>query len=266
MKSKRSLSFKEALQVLGNDWQEISAAVRQLPSPESLRCSKGCGTCCHYGLIASSSLEAFGVLVAWVGQGRPLEELARKCEHYCDSFKRALTDIGHLPFSISARRAFLKHRIPCPILVETTASPQEGALYGGSCGLYAHRPTICSSFHSTDDPQFCMSLTGHSLDQTLISSGEHAAESLRSVERSVFGKSALGHLPLLLAALTTAEGLDCFLRVDDIASSAEEQGIQDFFFYVELLEIIGIKLTEADFADLEVAQLEAQSRRPHATP
>lgn len=232
---------------------------------QKVTCTKGCGSCCHYGLISSSSLEAFVLFARLIGSGMGLPELAAACGNYVHNYKQITQAgglVGHFPFSTAARRAFVKARLPCPLFVPTPNQPQGIASYAGHCGVHELRPLICSLFNSTESAQKCLNILKHHTQQHQISAGTAAAENLRAFEQAHFGKSALGHLPLLLAAMTTQKGLDAFLRIDarpqDTAENPYAAGTADFFFYLELLEAIGIELGERDYLDLEKAQAEEE--------
>lgn len=228
------------------------------PQPNKISCYKGCGACCHYAVISSSSIEAFVLLTGWLSKGSSLEQIHDACMAYTSRFQSALTQIGHFPFSHKARLAFMAEKLPCPAF---RPSPQALAPRAGHCGVYGARPVICSQFHSTSDPQLCEQLKPHRTIKEFFDSGETVAHDLRLFERHHFGKSALGHLPLILAALTTQDGMNAFLRIDPLKQPTEDeplaQDMADFHFYAELLRCVGIELSERDFADLERAQEES---------
>jgi hypothetical protein len=245
------LNFTDAVRLCMPALDAVYSPWLAQPDPAKMTCTKGCGACCHYGVISSSSIEAFGIVVSWIGSERPLSELADRCSAYVAGYKKVVERIGHLPFSLAARREFLKEQLPCPLFVRQDERP-----FGGSCGFYEFRPIICSQFHSTESPAKCAAIQPHGTDSERMNSGDGAAYHLQEFERQQFGKSALGHLPLLIAALCNSQGLDAFLRVEQCSSDSQEQGARDFFFYCELLESLGISVGERDFADLERAQAE----------
>lgn len=245
------MNFSDAVRLCMPALDAVYSPWQQKPDPAAMTCFKGCGACCHYGVISSSSMEAFGIVVSWVGSERPLSELADKCNAYVSGYKKVVERMGHLPFSLAARREFLKEQLPCPLFVRNPERP-----FGGSCGFYEFRPIICSQFHSTESPAKCAAVQPHGTDAERMTCGEEAAHELRQFERQHFGKSALGHLPLLIAALTNSQGLEAFLRVESCSDDPQEQGAREFFFYCELLESLGISVGERDFADLERAQAE----------
>lgn len=228
------------------------------PQTHKISCYKGCGACCHYAVISSSSIEAFVLLTGWLSNGSSLQQIHDACMAYSSKFRHAITKLGHFPFSYNARLAFMAERLPCPAFQPT---PQASAPLAGHCGVYSARPVICSQFHSTSDPRLCEELKPHGTLAEFFHSGEAVAHDLRLCERQHFGKSALGHLPLILAALTTQEGLNAFLRRDTPTPPTEDeplaQDLTDFQFYAELLGCVGIELGERDFADLEKAQTES---------
>ncbi len=256
------LSFTEAVQVcvpfvhdIHSRWKVKHSEIAETQKAHS--CQKGCGACCHYGLISSSSLEAFFVLTHCLGSGQTLSGLHEASMTYVENFKLACSEWGHLPFAKASRLAFLKKKVPCPLFVSTPLPDQP---YSGHCGVYEARPVICGQFHSTEAPKKCEELEPHGTESAVIDLGEVAGHTLREFERAQFGKSALGHLPLIFAALTTEDGLKAFLRRDEPAKPSDAdphaQETLDFFFYAELLGCLGISLGEADFADLERAQAE----------
>ena len=254
----KHLSFAEAAKACWNHIADAQGRLLLDPSDQAVAtglavtCSKGCGACCHYGLISSSSIEAFGVVVAWVGQAKPLGELARLCDEYVRGYRSFIERNGHAPFSLTARRKFMLEKLPCPLFIKGSEPWQ------GHCGFYEHRPLICSYFHSLDVPSKCSLILPHSLEPGVVQSGDQEAEFLRDVERQTFGKSALGHLPLLIAALTTAEGMSAFLRVEDreSVSNPDDQSLFDFYFLEELYAAVGIELGKSDYEDLGRSQKE----------
>jgi hypothetical protein len=248
--------------------KSLLEADRRKSDSNSVTCFKGCGACCHYGLISSSSLEAFALFVRLLGSGFSLQVLADHCGKYVEKFKAVTQELGNLPFSQSSRRSFMKAKLPCPLFVsESAIEPNKlpySSSYAGHCGAHSIRPLICSQFNSTESPKKCFDVQAHQTNTSQIQTGELAAEQLRLFEQHHFGKSALGHLPLLLASMTTKEGLNMFLRKDKRKENCEEdpyaESTQDFYFYVELLSSLGIQLGEKDYLDLEKAQSEEEGQ------
>lgn len=260
-------SFQEAAQIsftANRDMREFYEKETSKPhlkdAAEKITCQKGCGACCHYGLISCSSIEAFSVLVSLLGEGTELSALNKIAVDYVNEFIAARNAIGNLPFSHASRLQFLKKRVPCPFLGADEAPQGSEESFGGSCQIYSHRPLICRLYNSTENPKKCASLQKHAVAWEAVSTGENCTEALREFERQQFGKSALGHFPLIFAAMTTERGLRAFLRKDALNNHDKEPDLnqeeRDFFFYVELLDSLGIQLTEEDYSDLELAQTE----------
>jgi hypothetical protein len=251
------MSFSEAAKICWPVLNTAQETLRRTQAPKNQSCFKGCGACCHSALISSSSLEAFGVLVAWVGSGHSLHDLAQRCQSYVQGYLSFRERTGHLPFSLAARRRFMLELLACPLFVPGTER------FAGACGFFEHRPIICSSYHSLGPASGCATLAPHAVDTAYITMGTDLSESLRHFERKTFGKSALGHLPLLLAALVTQEGLNAFLSTAaPQAGEAQSQEEIDFSFLVSLYQAAGVALTLADLEDLMRAKDELLPQTP----
>ena len=244
------LTFREAAQSL---WPKILAAREAFAAaepPAAMSCRKGCGACCHSAIISTSSLEAFGLVVAWIGSGQAMDDLAQRCHTYVNSYLKFRARQGYLPFSRAARRAFMSERLACPLFI-AGSQPFEG-----HCGFFEQRPLICTSYHSLSPPEACVALDPHDVQSGYLRIGEQLTEDLRDVERATFGKSAMGHLPLLLAALLTQEGMDAFLIVRDPSVDEVSQDEADISATVTLYAAAGISLHDQDIEDLSRAQSE----------
>ena len=257
---------------------------------EKITCHKGCGTCCHFPLITVTAGEAFVLLIKLLASGETLENLHAKLTAYTERYFSAAKQLGSLPFSNEKQRAFVNQKLACPFL-DTDNS---------ACGIYPIRPLICDSYHSTSDVSLCTKKQKHGMFDTVVARGEEAIEELRHLERSLFGRSALGHLPLLLAALCTKEGMESFLQevkvteteppdlivhldpavtAEDVefdslkpadqhlASTNEapdlnhQQHMADFDLFVELMNASGYAMSKSDIADLIAAQEDMENTR-----
>jgi len=232
--------------------------------PESkVTCTKGCGACCHFAVVPATAGEAFVLLARLLSSGESIASLGARFGAYAAKYFAACQKWGGLPFTADRQTQFLAERLPCPLLVTkpyaTAGAPNSHTSFGGHCGAFESRPLICDYFHSLDDPALCALKKPHATFTSVILRGEAAVEEVRAVERSVFGRSAIGHLPLLLAALCTAEGMALFLTERDLTPEQEDQGADgqheaDFDLYVGLLAAAGYQITAADLHDLIAAQ------------
>jgi hypothetical protein len=246
------LEFAKAAQIFWPAMDQARRALGTQPEPKDQTCHKGCGACCHNAVISCSSLEAFCVVVAWVGQGKDLAQLATQCQSYVTGYRMVQAELGHMPFTLASRQRFMKRRLACPLFV------RESGAFGGHCGFFEDRPLICSFYHSLDDPLRCAAVAPHNADSARMTFGESKAHELRELERRTCGKSALGHLPLLMAALLTQDGLNAFLRCDGpVSEDPEAQGERDFAFLLELYQAAGLEVTATDLQELLEAQAEA---------
>lgn len=223
-------------------------------SETSITCAKGCGACCHFPIIPATAGEAFVLLHQLIARGENFAELAQKFLTYAQSYFEFVRASGTLPFTQKSQSEFFQMKLPCPLFVKTQSSA-----WSGHCGVFEFRPLICDYFHSTQSPALCEKKLPHGTFQSLIDLGEEAVESIRMYERTHFGRSALGHLPLLLAALCTEEGLSQFLSVKSPLEDfdPEVQAERDFEFYIELLASIGYDVTARDLHALIEAQEES---------
>jgi|GEM_PF-626957 len=240
------------------DAKQLQESLATTHPETQVTCAKGCGACCHFPVVPATAGEAFVVLARLLAAGRTLEELALTFGTYARSYFAACTKWGGLPFTQERQKRFLSERLVCPLFTRT------GDGFAGHCGVFAIRPLICDYFHSTENPLLCAEKKPHSAFTPIVERGEDAVEELRNIERSVFGRSALGHLPLLLAALCTQKGLDLFLYEHDLTEEqdADEHGQHeaDFDLYVALLDAAGYSVTAADFHDLIAARAEIAAR------
>ncbi|APJ02495.1 YkgJ family cysteine cluster protein [Silvanigrella aquatica] len=222
---------------------------------EKLGCTKGCGACCHFPLVPVTAGEAFVLLNRVLAEGTPLEELAKKLFHYVEKYFNFVQSKGRLPFLDRDQKKFLAQLLPCPFFVKENTSQ-----FAGHCGIYGMRPLICEFYNSIDSPKLCEQKLGHRSIEAVIMNGSHIQDNLRDFERKLLGRSTLGHLPLLLAALCTQEGLQCFLEekhlTDEELKEEFAQEIHDFSLYAEMLNSIGYSLSENDMKALEEAQSE----------
>ena len=235
--------------------------------PESkVTCTKGCGACCHFAVVPATAGEAFVLLARLLASGESMASLGARFGAYAASYVTACQKWGGLPFTAARQTLFLAERLPCPLLVtapylsaaDADSVSGRGRL-GGHCGAFESRPLICDYFHSLDDPALCALKKPHATFTSVILRGEAAVEEVRAVERGLFGRSAIGHLPLLLAALCTAEGMALFLKERDLSPEQESQGADgqheaDFDLYVGLLAAAGYQITAGDLHDLIAAQ------------
>lgn len=259
------MNYAQALQALlpmidgiYDAWQEAAEHLRgELAERHphlKVSCRKGCGACCHFPIIPATAGEAFILLNRMLAEGADLAELHARFSSYAQDYFAFARAQGTLPFTDAQQSAFLSLRLPCPLLNKT---PTPFDVLGGACSVFNARPLICDYFHSTEDPRLCTQKKPHFSFSSLVECGETAVEEVRAGERQLFGRSALGHLPLLLAALCTSEGLVLFL--DDScaelpAESADAQAERDFEFYRLLLGAAGYEMGVADIESLIEAQ------------
>jgi hypothetical protein len=273
------MEFKEALGTLlplmDDVYDRWVLEARQLQDglagthPEvKISCAKGCGACCHFAVIPATTGEAFVLLARLLASGRSLEELAALFGAYARSYFAACAKWGGLPFTDGRQSKFLAERLPCPLLVTKPYAPDAFHGFGGHCGAFEARPLICDYFHSTDASSLCAEKRPHGSFSRVVERGEAAVEEVRALERGIFGRSAIGHLPLLVAALCTADGMALFLEDYELTPEQEAAGENgqheaDFELFVGLLSAAGYQITEADLHDLIAAQ-RALSQGAHA--
>ena len=228
--------------------------LKQFPS-EKLSCVKGCGACCYFPLIPVTAGEAFVLLNRLLAEGHNLQELAEKLFQYAENYFNFSKSNERLPFLNSDQKKFLTQKLPCPFFVKESESH-----FAGHCGIFAMRPLICEFYNNIDSPKLCEQKLSHRSIEFVVKKGSLLQDEIRDFERKIFGRSTLGHLPLLLAALCTTEGLEYFLtekHLTEIELKEEyAQGINDFSLYAEMLNSIGYLIGEKDLLALEKAQLE----------
>jgi Fe-S-cluster containining protein len=232
-----------------------------------IQCTKGCAACCYFPVISASAGEAFFLLLQLLAAEKSLAEINELFGTYARNYFQACHKNGGLPFTDDKQTLFMKEKRPCPLLKVGSS------LWTGECSIYPNRPLICDYFHSTDSPSKCASKEPHGLFSELVERGENAVEQIRNFERSVFGRSCMGHLPLLVYALTTQSGMDAFLkevrfntsRTPDPSGTADQltefpgdeiewQHHADFELYLELMEAAGYQVTSEDIHNLIEAQ------------
>ncbi|NBO37214.1 hypothetical protein EBU99_01380 [bacterium] len=228
---------------------------RHESNPESLRvtCTKGCGACCHFPIIPATGGEAFVLLARLLAEGRTLEELHSQFMTYARRYLEHAQRNQSLPLTDDQQRKFLHEKLPCPLFVATA----DIGPMGGYCGVYAYRPLICDFFHSLESPELCLLKKPHASFSDVSERGHEAIDEVRAIERELFGRSVLGHLPLLMAALLTDSGMKSFLtRVEIDPNEENAQDIADFGLYVELISCLGYGWGDAEWASLAIAQAE----------
>lgn len=235
------------------EWRPVSDALYASLSENGIpaTCRRGCGACCHFPLITVSSGEAYVLYRRLLERASSHEALHEALRSYAAAYFSLARQYGSLPFTDEQQRAFLQHGLPCPLFVASSAGP-----FAGGCGVYPERPVICDSFHSLDAPSLCAEKAPHRTAEVLISAGEEALRLIRECEYEILGRSALGHLPLFLAAMTHEEGRILLLRQaeDDGLSGEERQAALDFQLFTELLAVAGYIVGENDIASLLQAQ------------
>lgn len=222
---------------------------------EKISCLKGCGACCHFPLVPVTAGEAFVLLNRLLAEGHDLNQLADKLFNYVKNYFEFAKENGRLPFLDSGQKKFLKKNLACPFFVK-----EKGSHFSGHCGIFSMRPLICEFYNNIDSPKLCEQKSAHRSIEHTVGIGSLAQDSIREFERKIFGRSTLGHLPLLLAALCTKEGLESFLNTthltEDELKEEYAEGIHDFSLYAEMLSSIGYHLGESDLLALEQAQSE----------
>ncbi|BBH51688.1 YkgJ family cysteine cluster protein [Fluviispira sanaruensis] len=220
---------------------------------ENITCQKGCGACCHFPIIPATAGEAFVLLNKLLATGYNLNNLAEMLFKYKDQYFEFTKKNGKLPLIDSDQKAFLQEKLPCPFLLK-----KDDSIHSGSCGIFDYRPLICDFYNSIDSPKLCELKSEHRSVDSIALNGSIAQDKIRQYERNLFGRSTIGHLPLLLAALCTKEGLGSFLLEKKLSENElkEEyaQELNDFSLYYELLKSIDYTLTEKDFLAIEEAQ------------
>ena len=273
------MDFSEAASQLMPEFDRIydqcskdsTALIRdfQILNPtQAIQCAKGCGACCHFPLISTTAGEAFVVLVKLLGAGQSFKEISQNVLSYANDYLTKANSTGGLPFTDKMQRAFMKSNPPCPFFVKETDLPLHSM--AGHCGIFNIRPHICESYHSTDNPALCALKQPHGMISSLLDKSDSYVSEVRQFERILFGRSTVGHFPLLLAALCTQNGLDSFLRElnakpassdSEISDQIEAQHMADFDLFVEMMASLGYDVTSEDIHNLITAQTELESQQ-----
>lgn len=260
----KSLNFVEALERLlpvidkvhdrwTQDRDEMLRNHESRSEGPQITCRKGCGACCHFPIIPATVGEAFVLLARLLAEGRSVADLHAQFMPYARHYLEFARRNRGLPMTDGQQRAFLNEKRPCPLFV---ATPETGA-FGGHCGVFPIRPQICDFYHSLESPDLCLRKKPHGSFADVSERGHASLDEIRVSEREIFGRSALGHLPLLVAALLTEPGLKLFLTVVEPDSEIENaQDIEDFGLYVGLLDCLGYAWSDEDWASLAKAQSE----------
>lgn len=235
-----------------SDRDSLYSAHAAHPESPRVTCQKGCGACCHFPLIPSTAGEAFIVLARLIAEGETLEKLQNRFMPYARRYLEAAQRSGSLPLTDEQQRLFLREKLPCPLFIST---PEVGPL-GGHCGIFEIRPLICDFFHSLESPELCLQKKPHASFSNVMERGHEALDEIRDAERKLFGRSTLGHLPLLLAALMTDAGMKTFLTVVTPGAEENDQDIEDFGLYIELIGCLGYQWGDGEWSSLAKAQAE----------
>lgn len=232
----------------------LNKFVKDYPN-EKVTCAKGCGACCYFPIIPATAGEAFVLLNRLLAEGFELNILAEKLFHYVEKYISFAKDNERLPLLDIDQKKFLSAKLPCPFFEKNSNS-----LFAGHCGIFTIRPLICGFYNSVDSVKLCEQKLPHRSIETVVHKGSLTQDSIREFERKTFGRSTIGHLPLLLASLCTQEGLQSFLKVCHLTELDLEkeyaQEINDFSLYAEMLNSIGYNISENDLLALEQAQSE----------
>ena len=233
----------------------------KLSAAAKIQCSKGCGACCHFPLIPATAGEAFVLIARLLGQGNTFATLSQRFSPYALRYIEKAHSLGYIPFTDEQQKVFFDRKDPCPLYIVADSSDS----HHGYCGAFSARPLICGYFNSTQSPKLCAAKKPHESVVEIIEKGEQSVEEIRAHERSIFGRSALGHLPLLLASLCTERGMAEFLKnypleLEDFDSLADAQSWNDFSLYCNLLDCIGYTVTAKDLRALAQAQEELALR------
>ncbi len=241
-----------------NFQKEVDASVTEFTQKfpkEKISCMKGCGACCHFPLVPVTMGEAFTLLNRLLAEGFDLQSLAQKLFDYSHDYFKFAQENETLPFKDADQKKFLKLKKPCPFFVK-----EEGNQFAGHCGIFAMRPLICEFFNSLDSPKKCQTKLEHRSLETTNEIGSYTQDEIREYERKIFGRSTLGHLPILLAALCTQEGLAAFLAEKHLTTVELQEeyadAVNDFSLLTDMLASLGYNVTEKDIIALEEAQSE----------
>jgi len=222
-------SFLENWESTEQEWQEISSRIKKEENP-SFVCFKGCGTCCHFPLISASTGEAF--LLYHLLKNIYHESLDILLKDYASLYFRLVQKYGGLPFLEETRTLFFQEKLPCPFL------NQEGA-----CSIYGLRPLICSFYHNTESVSLCEEKKPHRVHEELVREGERLLLERKGFEHQLLGHSALGHLPLLMAACTSPSYLEKYTQGYEDRQENEERNLELFLLVYESL---GYQVTSSD--------------------
>ncbi|RDB37335.1 hypothetical protein [Spirobacillus cienkowskii] len=237
--------------------QNTTQFIQKYPN-EAKSCQKGCGACCHFAMIPVTIGEAFVLLNQLIVDGHNLKELSECLFSYVDKYFKIANKIGNLPLTEKDQKNFLLEALPCPFFRQDT--PNQPMV--GHCGIFEIQPSICIFYHSIDSPELCAQKKPHRTIDTVMQKGFSMQNELQIFERKELGRSAIGHMPLLLAALCTTEGLNIFLQEKPLSAAELKQEyaqeLHDFTFYAELLGAIGYTLSERDILALSQAQKEIE--------
>lgn len=240
--------------VYGNTYTTLEEKAQDLQAHTnlSITCKKGCGACCHFPLIPVASAETY-VLYSLITTASPdKESLKQHLRNYAIKYLNFAHKENSLPITeAQQRKAFLELSMPCPLFIPT------GDHFEGHCGVFAHRPIICNSYHSLDSASLCAQKQAHSSFQDLISLGEEALTDIQNFERNLLGHTALGHLPLLLAAFTFEEFTQYYLQGGStIEANHLDSETRDFNLFAEALSTLGYHFSQNDLNSWTQAQEE----------
>jgi Fe-S-cluster containining protein len=232
-----------------DDTDKLYTQFFSISASPSVSCTKGCGACCHFPIVSCTTGEAFCVLIRLLGEGKSIESISQNLKKYVDKYLDLSVQNGGIPFTNTQQKLFLDAKLPCPFFVST------GPQHQGHCGIFEQRPNICASYHTTSSPQLCAQKAPHGMVTSVVQRTDQCVEELQHLERGLFGRSALGHFPLLLYALCTEQGMNAFLREHELEAPEDgdwnsAQHIADFELYMELLKAVGYTLTSQDIHNL----------------
>ena len=223
------------------------------PEAPKITCSSGCGACCYFPIIPATAGVAFVLVAKLLADGHSLEDLSARFSRYARIYLDHARKQGSLPISDEQQRLFMNEKLPCPLF---NSAETLGPLRG-HCGDYDKRPLICDFFHSVEDPSLCWKKKPHGSYSDVMERGHDAIEEIRTQERKIWGRSALGHLPLLVASLLTEAGMSIFLSPVTTPSPDEnDQDYLDFSLYIELIACLGYQWSDGEWASLAKAQSE----------
>lgn len=238
-------------------YENFRAREYEFSKQQTSTCFKGCGACCHFPIISCTAGEAFVLYHILRNASSEVEVLHSHLRSYAEKYFSHSSIEGGLPFTQTQQnKAFVELKLPCPLFQST------GEALAGHCGIFGSRPLICGYFHSLDNPSLCREKKPHRTLSPVIAAGEEAIDTLQTYERLLIGRSTLGHLPLLLAAMTYEEGRSAFLKSDfynaetNTLPPEEAQWSYDFDLYIELMAAAGYQITQNDIHSILQAQEE----------